>query len=174
MNDKGTATFNSLYVVTDNLILNEKAKIWCKLPYPSHPHGCPNYGKKDICPPRAPDVRDVLDFNESMFFVVIRFDIGEHARRMKEKHPGWTDRQAHCLLYWQPKVVKALHEEVGRRAFVVDSLSNKITHIVTYVPEAMGVDVFGTCKLLGIPIERNPIKYVHKVALVGRPRNETR
>jgi len=38
---------------------------------------------------------------------------------------------------------------------------------VTYIPEAMGVDVFETCKNVGIPIERNPQHYVHKIAMVG-------
>jgi hypothetical protein len=43
---------------------------------------------------------------------------------------------------------------------------------VTYVPEAMGVDVFETCFRLGVPIERSPIKYVHKIALVGRSKRK--
>jgi len=41
---------------------------------------------------------------------------------------------------------------------------------VTYIPEAMGVNVFETCKKLDIPIERYPIRYVHKIALVERPK----
>jgi hypothetical protein len=41
---------------------------------------------------------------------------------------------------------------------------------VSFIPEAMGVDVFETCKVIGLPIERNPQHYVHKIALVGRPK----
>jgi hypothetical protein len=26
----------------------------CRLPYPNHPKGCPNYGKRALCPPKAP------------------------------------------------------------------------------------------------------------------------
>lgn len=157
---------HSLYAVTDMLVLNEKTKTWCKLPYPGHPRGCPNYGKKDICPPRAPDVRDVFDFNMHLSFVVVRFDLEAHVQKMHERLPHWSERQCRNLLYWQSSVTGTLKSTV-KDLFRDGS-------ITTYVPEAMGVDVFETCKRLGIPIERNPVKYVHKVALVGRPKNETR
>ncbi|KKK81159.1 hypothetical protein LCGC14_2816310, partial [marine sediment metagenome] len=30
--------------VTNDLIIDHRAREWCKLPYPNHPRGCPNYG----------------------------------------------------------------------------------------------------------------------------------
>jgi len=82
---------------------------------------------------------------------------------MKEKLPHWTERQCRNLLYWQPTVKKEL-----RRVVEEEYPDCK----VTYIPEAMGVNVFLTCQKLGIPIERNPQHYVHKIAMVERVKRQ--
>jgi hypothetical protein len=162
--------FGSLYVVTDKLVVNPETKVWCKLPYPGHPNGCPNYGKKDVCPPRAPGVKEFFDFSLSLFFVVVKFDLEEHVKKMHERLPHWSERQCRNLLYWQPSVMKKLRGLVDDTFHLPDM--NVFNDKVTYVPEAMGVDVFETCFRLGVPIERSPIKYVHKIALVGRSKRK--
>lgn len=141
------------------VVMDLRARDWCKLPYPNHPRGCPNYGKKDGCPPQTPLFIDVI---EPRLLVAVKFDLGAWARRMKEKHPNWSDRQARCCLYWQGKVRKILREVCGyySRRFGHDA--------IIYKPEAMGVHVFATCATVGINLERNPQNIVYKVAIIGR------
>ncbi|MFP4045870.1 MAG: hypothetical protein ACLFS3_02325 [Candidatus Aenigmatarchaeota archaeon] len=149
--------------VTSELVLTEKAEEWCSLPYPDHPGGCPNYGEKEGCPPDAPDVDKFIDLNRRHWFVVVRFDLGSFEKKMKDKHPDWTSRQARCLLYWQNSVRKRLRKEVKR--FKEDHPET----VSTEIPEAMGVHVLATARKFDIPIRKDPEKYVYKIALVGYP-----
>lgn len=149
--------------VTGQLEINLKAREWCKLPYPGHPNGCPNYGKNDTCPPKAPLVDKIFDLSQQHWFIVEEFNLQDHMEKMRTKHSGWSDRQLKCCLYWQRGVRFRLIEHV--REF-------QRTHplsIYTLVPEAMGVQVINTARKVGIPMETKPQKIVRKIALVGYP-----
>lgn len=145
-------------VPLNNVIIDLRARVWCKLPYPGHPKGCPNYGKRAKCPPQAPLFADII--NPPYILVGVKFNLEEWANSMKEKHPNWSDRQARCCLYWQGKVRKILRETC--ESIVDDDM------VACYIPEAMGVHVFKTCAEVGIKLERNPQKFVWKIAIIGR------
>ncbi len=141
---------------------NRRAKdLWCTLPYPDHPDGCPNYGSKEGCPPDTPFVFDILQ--EPFRLVGVRFDINKHMRRMKDRHPEWSDRKARCVLYWQNSVDKALREKAEKVASSFEDSK------ILMKPEAYGVSLFKTCRDAGIELETfPPKKYVWKLALVGK------
>jgi len=143
----------------NNVVMDLRARSWCKLPYPNHPRGCPNHGKKAGCPPKAPIFTDVA--KPPFILVGVKFNLAEWAERMKQKHPKWSDRQARCCLYWQGKVRKRLREVCKGVAWVFGR------NMIVSVPEAMGVHVFETCKTIGIELERNPKTYVWKIAILG-------
>ncbi len=146
--------------VTGKLITNHDARKWCVLPYPGHPKGCPNFGKKAICPPQVSYIEDWLEGTGELRFACVPFNLKEHAERMLVRNPHWSERQARCLLYWQPKVNKALIS-------LVSTLVHENGFKITYCPEAMGVDVIKTAQSVGIPIVAPPIDIVHKIALVA-------
>jgi hypothetical protein len=158
-----------IYDVTDKLIIDYRAREWCKLPYPGHdgkrgrPLGCPNYGKKKGCPPEAPLIENYADRGTSIFFMVTSFDLGKHMDRMKIIHPEWSDRQARCCLYWQAGVRKELESETKR------VIKSGFGSIYTLCPEAMGVSVILTLLKLGIAIKVHPEKIVYKVSLICYP-----
>ena len=129
---------------------------WCKLPYPNNKNGCPNYGKKD-CPPKASLFENII--SPPFKLVAIRFKIEEHAKRMKEKHPDWSDKQARCVLYWQKGVDKKLKQECEE---IADN------NIILYKPEAHGINLFATCKNIGLVLKKNPQKIVWKMAIIGK------
>jgi len=149
----------SIYDVSGSLVINYKSREWCKIPYPGHSKGCPNYGMSKNCPPIVPRVEECFDLQKPHYFVVSTFDLGSHIKKMKSLHPNWSDSQARCVLYWQNGVRKNLKESVynnfGKDVFF------------TLLPEAMGVNVFSTLDKLGIKFERKPQETVTKVALVG-------
>lgn len=159
-----------------SVVMDLRAREWCKLPYGelphektekvkySHPKGCPNYGKKKGCPPQAPLFTEVVE--PPFLLVAVKFDLGAWARRMKDKYPDWSDKQARCCLYWQGKVRKKLREACVRIALDFDH------NMILYNPEAMGVHVFATCHAVGLTLERNPQNIVYKIAIIGRKKNE--
>lgn len=141
--------------VTGTLVIDIRAREWCRLPYPGHKKGCPNYHCSPLCPPHVQVVGEVFDLSQKHWFVVEPFNLGDHARRMRAKHPQWTERQCRNCLYWQSGVRKEL------RAACEGSF-------YTLTPEAMGVDVFKTAAKHGIVLERNPQETVYKIALTGQ------
>ncbi len=68
-----------------DLRVNMKARGWCTLRYPGHPHGCPNYNKRKTCPPQAPLIFQYFDLDGPLWLVAIQFDLAAHMARMKAK-----------------------------------------------------------------------------------------
>lgn len=155
---------NRILEVTNNLVINRKTRGWCKLPYPGHLHGCPNFNKKSTCPPKIPFITNVFNLEKSHWFSIVSFDLKSHKEKMKKKHPDWSERQCACCLYWQGTVRKQLKEV--SEAFLKDDL------IYSDCPEAMGINVFETMEKFSIKLERNPQEIVYKIALIGYPQKE--
>lgn len=129
---------------------------WCKLPYPGHKRGCPNFPK---CPSRFEDFNNLQERWDHWFAVIEEFDLKTHAGKMKLIHPEWTERQCRNLLYWQPSVKYRLRNKAyaywGGDCTVLE------------IPEACGINVFATLSKVGVIIDRNPI-IVRKVMFIGK------
>ena len=152
-----------IYPISEkNVVINENAKgPWCRLPYPNHPQGCPNYGKRKTCPPVAKKFGDLIE--PPLYLAIQQFNLEFHKKKMKEKHPNWTDKQCRNLLYWQKGVIKRLKDESYQFARTLGD-----NFIVLDVPEANGVQVFETCKKIGILLDKNPEKIVYKIMIIGK------
>lgn len=150
---------NGLVEITNKLIVDYRARDWCKLPYPLHPKGCPNFNHKPTCPPQSCLIEDWCDLSKRMWFVIVSFDLQSHINKMLLRYPDWTDRQVKCVLYWQPKVNKQLENET--KLFCAFKPVKYTT-----CPEAMGVNVIKTAKRLGLPITTHPQNTVYKISLV--------
>ena len=135
----------------------------CRKPYPGHPRGCPNWGKRDTCPPRRPLLLDLLDLSKPVYCIFNTFDLGCHVAKMRRRHPDWSDRKLRCCLYWQGTARKQLRERAA--AF----LQARPECIVIYVPEATGVNVTATMASIGIQLQWPPRTVTYQVALAGTP-----
>lgn len=152
-----------IYDISKNKIVFDVNSMgpWCLLPYPNHKKGCPNYAKKKGCPPFSERYYDLI---EPPFFLSVQtFDLGKHAIQMKKRHLNWTDKQCRNLLYWQNKIRKTIKDESYQ--FASDRGKN---FIVLETPEANGINIFETCKNIGILLNKNPSQIVYKIMLVGK------
>jgi hypothetical protein len=104
-----------------------------------------------------------FDLGQPHWLAIVEFNLAEHKDRMGHLHPDWSERQRACCLYWQGTVRKCLRETCEEFTFM------RPERQVNYCPEAMGVDLFKTCEVLGIELERNPKELVYKIALIGYP-----
>lgn len=151
-------------------VINQVVRDLCYKPYYNHPKGCPNYGKRAICPPQAPTLDKFFDLDKRIMAVVIHFNIELHREKMKVKHPKWSRRQCECCLYWQGKVKRRLRQEIEYNLMRA-ALFDDGPLIATDCPEAMGVDVTATMKNVGIILEWPPEKTVIKIAFIGSQKN---
>ena len=135
----------------------------CQRPYEGHPRGCPNFGKRDTCPPEA-GMFAYEFYGDEVYAICVKFQFGYHVKTMRKKHPDWSERQLRCCLYWQGTARKMLREEIAR--FILDHPD----FTVTACPEAMGVDVTATMQQAGIHLEWPPEVLTHHVALGARLR----
>jgi len=147
--------------VTDSLVIQRQTRDWCRLPYPGHPNGCPNYDRSEQCPTKIPLVSEIFDLSQPLHFIITTFDLRAHMCKMARKHPDWSTRQQKCCLYWQNAVRKTLTELCNQ---FINGRPNKM---YTLIPEAMGVNVFRTAHRHKIMIRKDAYPIVYKVALVG-------
>lgn len=146
------------------LVVNLAARRWCGLSYPGHPKGCPNYNDstKLHCPPFCDVINMIFDLSKPVYIVFSEFDLEKHVKHMKEKHPNWSDRQLRNVLYWQNRSRKQL------RVRVIVAMNLLKTTASTFVPEANGVNVYATCFLSGLKLEKiKNLKMCHHIALLG-------
>ena len=147
--------------VTDKLYIDKRCGKWCQLPYPSHPHGCPNYGQCNYCPPYAPVISDFFDLTKPHWFLVTEFDLAAHIEAFQIRHPLWSERRLKCVLYWQNQV-----RSIQRQQIAEFRLGHPST-VFTQLPEAMNTNVLRTLQALQINFETKPRRKVLKVALLG-------
>ncbi len=142
-------------------IIDRRVRGYCKLPYPGHPKGCPNYNRRDICPPRAPLLDKLIDMAKPVFCIINKFDLKAHAEIMKKRHPNWSEKQVYCCLYWQGRARKQLRLKVN------DFLLDHPGYIALYCPEGSGVDLVETVSQVGLEFEWPAREYAYQVAMVG-------
>jgi|GEM_PF-688123 len=148
-----------------NLVIDHKVRGLCCKPYPNHPKGCPNFGKREQCPPQALYVEDILDTTKDMYVIYNKFNFKEHTDKMRNNHPNWSERQITCCLYWQDTARKILKQNI--KDFLKE---HRKDYIILSCPEACGVDVTETMKNIGETLEWPPVNWTYQIALAGIPR----
>lgn len=147
--------------------LDMRAREWCKMPYPGHPKGCPNYGKHPRCPPHAPLFDEYFDMERAFLVLVAEFDMKRYVEVMRAKHPAWTERKLRNPLYWQNSVRKRLVDRLVHITLLgLKDGGDMVDRTWTLIPEAMGMHVIATMRPL-IPITVRPVDRVFKVAVCG-------
>lgn len=136
----------------------------CTRAYPGHPRGCPNFGSRDTCPPRAKLLSDVFDLTKPCYCIINKFDLKSHVSRMRALHPEWSARQLVCCLYWQGTARVQLKAKIDEFERLYPG------YTVTRSPEAMGLDVTKTLANVGIKLEWPPKAIAYQVAFAGVPR----
>lgn len=154
----------NVFGVTNILVIDPDVRSWCKLPYPRHKQGCPNFGKSENCPPKVPTVEKIFDLSKPTWFAYIIFDLSIHAKIMKIKHPEWSEKQCRCCLYWQNTVRHQLQNLCGQ--FII---KNTLDCTWNMKPEALGINVFETCRRASLLINRDAFPIIYKIALIGTP-----
>jgi hypothetical protein len=84
---------------------------------------------------------------------------------MRKRHPNWTERQLANCLYWQGRARKHLKIEF-RRFRQVERFGAEPDAEFETVPEARGVNVTETMKLVGVELEWPPKYFTYQVGLV--------
>ena len=133
----------------------------CRQTYYNHPKGCPNFGERPDCPPLSFRIQDMLDMTKPTWVIYNRFDFGHHVKRMGDKHPGWTQRQKECCLYWQHTARKQLKMEIQK--FLRCHIGFKIISN----PEALGINLTATMQDIGIKLEWPPVNWTYQIVVAG-------
>jgi len=150
-------------------VFTPEVRLLCIRPYPGHPKGCPNFGRRWTCPARAPLLDKVLDLSAPVYAIWTTFDIAAHMARMKALHPAWSERQLACCLYWQPRARKNLTTAINAFNKIMLGPLRPILKVLS-CPEACGVNVTATMASIGEKLEWPPRKIAYQVALAGRSR----
>ena len=82
------------------LIISPEVQSYCLKKSKSFPRGCPNYGKKEGCPPQ-PLIDKIFDLEKELYLIYTEFNVLDFANNMKNKHPNWTEKQCYNPRFWQ-------------------------------------------------------------------------
>jgi len=142
---------------------DRRIPMWCALPYPGHPKGCPNFGNQpDRCPPHAPYITDIFDLSKPMWLAFSEFDLAGHIKSMKAKHSDWSEPRLRCVLYWQSRSKKQMKLRASTLASHVGA------DTIHHMAEAAGVQMYRTAEASGLHLEKiRDITVCHHIALVG-------
>jgi hypothetical protein len=86
----------------------------CRIPYYGHSKGCPNYNKKEGCPPKKL-MPDVLDFNKELYLIFTKFPIGEFAEKMRLMHPEWKESTYPDVSKKTIRIISSIEEKLRKR-----------------------------------------------------------
>lgn len=152
-------------------VYNPDVRYLCKSRYRGHPYGCPNYGKRDTCPPTCKLLPDMLDLSKPVWALWADFNLAAHVSKLRMKFPYWSIRQLRNCRYWQGTVRKFLRQQADQ--WMKDHYHN-IPHPRGYVllecPEALGINVTATMKHIGVDLEWPPTQTVRKIFIMGVPK----
>jgi predicted metal-binding protein len=142
-------------------VIDLKVRYLCVQSYPNHPRGCPNYNKKNDCPPTCKTIGEIIDTRKPIYVIWNRFDFSKHCIKMKNRYPSWTQRQIECCLYWQGTARKRLNHHIDY------FLTKHPEYVIIRTPEGTGVNVTATMKKIGIILEWPPKTKTYQIALAG-------
>ncbi|NIP51479.1 MAG: hypothetical protein GWN94_10560 [Phycisphaerae bacterium] len=153
-------------------VVDLSVRFLCLKKYPGHPQGCPNYEKKEGCPPCAPAIVDLIDLDLPVWAIWNEFDFKGHCRKMRKLYPHWSKRRIECCLYWQPKARKQLKKTIERfhAWYLFRAANEKKSVFEPYVitnPEGAGVNVTETMKSIGIELQWPPMTKTYQIVLAG-------
>jgi len=141
---------------------SQKIQTYCFKKGGSFRKGCPNYGKKQGCPPNQPLINKIFDFDKPIYLIYTNFDVKEIAERMAQKHPEWTEKQCYNSRYWQ-QTARNLHEKE-----IEKFLEKNKQVIVKKSPEAHGVNIHSLMwQATKIKLEWPPRNLTRLVSLAG-------
>jgi len=151
-----------------DLLYNKSIQNLCKMKYRGHKKGCPNYGKLDNCPPKAPLIDKLINPKLKCRFLGVKFDLHSHREKLRKKHPDWSVWRLNCLLYWQNKINKELYK------IAKEYLANNKKFAAIKKPEAYGVNITRMLYNKGILLNWQwPLNEVIKGVLIAEPINSS-
>ena len=148
----------------DVVLLKQHPSGLCQMAYPGRPYGCPNFGARDTCPPRAKVWTPQSLRGFEAWAIWNKYDLGKREKELKAAHPEWTSKQCRCSRYWQGTARKQLREEAGRWSDAIGLQYGDFVH-VAWVPEAHGVNVTETMEQIGVKLHWPPKRWTYQVAI---------
>jgi hypothetical protein len=145
-----------------SLAINYNVRCLCEKPYYNHKKGCPNYGRKDGCPPMAPYIDDIADINLPLIVLWNKFFLAAQTALMRDNHPKWSERQCANCLYWQGAARKELRQLVSQ--YMIGHEGAGL--ISSFCPEANGLNITKLMEICGVDLEWPPGNYAYQVAIV--------
>jgi len=140
----------------------ESPRSMCIRPYHNHPKGCPNFGKKEGCPPNIPMFDQVYDLSKPIYLIINEFNLLEHVDNMKKIHPDWSSYQLYNSRYWQGKSVS-----INKKASYA-WLNEHPNLVLTNWVENMGIDLIKTLKQVNIDLIFNEkLEIARRISCAG-------
>lgn len=143
----------------------------CRQAYYKHPKGCPNYNKREDCPPNTRHIFQQYD-PLSIHILCVKFPFLEYISLKELQHPDWTVRALANQRHWQG------HLKAQIRDFWEDIKDEYPQYKLIENPEGQGVNLVQTLSQYDINLQwckqnsKGEIvsvpEYMYQVNLIGK------
>ncbi len=120
-----------------------KIQFMCKRPFPGYPHGCPQFGKNESCPPIMKLIDQVIDLEKDVYVIATEFDV----RNFVEEKNG--DEKFFDRKYW----IDAANAEHKKEADKQLKKLGKNNLLWLSCPEGAGVEIASLTKQAKIELD---------------------
>lgn len=148
-----------------DLEISRSYQCMCLKKSSSFRQGCPNYGKKEGCPPRNLFDED-YDLNSPIYLIATDFNLTKQADRIRITHPDWTEKAIYNPRYWQNTARRIHSGEIS------DFLKENPEYTIEKSPEGAGINIDKLCRDYGIILEGH-LEKLQELFLLERLKNET-
>jgi predicted metal-binding protein len=150
---------------------------WCQKPYHQHPKGCPNFGKRETCPPHVTSAKTLIQNYPFHHIVWGVFEIKTFADIRREEHPEWSERQLRNPRHWQNQLKAMLRNyimEFSEFAELYHGVFRESAYILgagsgfwNYPSmEAACINAFATLRAVGIKYQVKPKDFIVMAAIL--------
>lgn len=148
----------------------------CTKEYPKHKKGCPNFNRKQGCPPNILHISQQYDL-ESINMLLVRFPFLYYTDLKQQDHPDWSLRELSNQRHWQNHLKGTLNK------YWKNIKKEYPEYKLIRNPEGQGVNVEETLKELNIELQWPKIdeyeeicevpEYMCHVYLMGKELEQT-
>jgi predicted metal-binding protein len=141
-----------------DLEISREYQCMCLKKSNSFRNGCPNYGKREGCPPRNL-FHEEYNLNEPIYLIATDFDLTQQTNKIRRAHPDWTEKAIYNPRYWQNTARKTHLSEIS------NFLKENPNYTIERSPEGAGINIDKLCSSYGINLEWPPRKITRVVSI---------
>lgn len=151
--------------ICGNLTECKSPRSFCIRPYKNHKKGCPNYNKRENCPPNIPSMYDQVFDVSDVYAIVTKFDLKTYYEQRRKNRPDLHEGHIKNPRNWKGTDLK--NNDLAISEWFLEN-PDKTNYVASRDLECMGVQVQDTLRAVGLDISFPVTDYAYRIAFAAK------